>query len=242
MHQNRDKDGFVLDDKNKRILPSEDLTGKKYERLTVIGYSHTDNNGRHWLCECDCSGEKRVTPTAGALNSGNTKSCGCISREMTAQRNRDGIIYDTPLKIELSQRLRHIKERCYKKYHKSYHMYGGRGVAVCDEWLDKDNGFDNFYSWSIENGYQKDLTIDRINNDGNYEPDNCRWVDMVTQANNRRDNVIIEYEGQSHSIAEWARIKGLERKTLEWRFREGWTGDELFQPSRTKISLDMWGK
>lgn len=111
-------------------------------------------------------------------------------------------------------------ERCYKKHHKSFLEYGGRGVSVCDEWR---SDFKNFYDWAIENGYKDGLTIDRINNNGNYEPTNCRWVTQSENARNRRTARIINFNGVKHSLVEWAEITGLKPNTITERLKMGWS-------------------
>lgn len=112
-----------------------------------------------------------------------------------------------------------MKNRCYNPHVTYYYRYGGRGIGVCDTWR---YDFEAFEKWSFENGYTDELTIDRINNDGNYCPDNCRWVDHATQANNRSSNVVIEYNGEKHNLAEWAEIIGIKYKTLHNRYYSGW--------------------
>ena len=114
-----------------------------------------------------------------------------------------------------------MKSRCYKIYAKEYQNYGGRGIEICEEWLG-ENGFLNFYNWAMENGYSNELTIDRINNDKNYEPSNCRWVTRLVQNNNSRHANFIEFNGEKHSISEWARIKGMSRNTMVKRIKLGW--------------------
>lgn len=118
-----------------------------------------------------------------------------------------------------------IKSRCNKSYAKEYENYGGRGIKICDEWLGED-GFVNFYNWAVTHGYSDELTIDRIDNDGNYEPENCRWVTHTIQNNNSRHANIVEYNGVNNSISEWARIKGISRGVLVKRLRMGWPVDK----------------
>ena len=130
-----------------------------------------------------------------------------------------------------------MKQRCNNINSCGYERYGGRGISICEEWNDKE-GFINFYNWSMENGYSEELTIDRINNDGNYEPDNCRWVDYYTQLNNFSRNVKITFNGETHSLSEWGRIKpnGLNYNTLRSRLREGWDIEKAFtEPKHTKV-------
>lgn len=117
-----------------------------------------------------------------------------------------------------------MKSRCYKTYAKEYEDYGGRGILICEEWL---ADFKNFYDWSMLNGYADNLTIDRIDNSQNYEPDNCRWVTRLVQNNNSRHVNYIEFNGERHSIAEWSRIKGMSRNTIVKRLRLGWDIDRV---------------
>ena len=114
-------------------------------------------------------------------------------------------------------------ERCYKRYHKSYSEYGGRGIKICDEWRDD---FKTFYDWAMSNGYAEKLTIDRIDNDKGYSPDNCRWVTQSCNARNRRTSRLIEYDGVVHTLVEWSEITGLNPDTITERLKMGWTVQE----------------
>ena len=122
-----------------------------------------------------------------------------------------------------------MKQRCFNQNNPSYPRYGGRGITICEEWLG-DKGFNNFYKWSMENGYKEGLSIDRIDNDGNYEPSNCRWADNYTQLNNYSRNKNITFNGETHSLSVWGRIKpnGLGYETLRNRLRSGWDVDRAF--------------
>lgn len=123
-----------------------------------------------------------------------------------------------------------MKSRCYRPKDASYKYYGGRGIKVCDEWLN----IENFEKWVKEHPYFEGATLDRINTDGDYEPSNCRWATMAEQDNNRRNTLYIEWNGESHTISEWAKITGLNRSTLKNRYYRGDRGDRLFEEVRYK--------
>lgn len=116
-----------------------------------------------------------------------------------------------------------MKSRCLNPNTERYKDYGGRGITICDDWVDS---FESFRDWAFENGYDETLTIDRIDVDGNYEPGNCRWITGVAQANNRRSNVVFTYNGETHNVTEWAAIVGIKPKTLFARLASGWSFEE----------------
>lgn len=190
----------------------ENLAGKRFGRLTVIRHDHDDiHRNSYWLCECDC-GSKTIA-TRGDLTSGNTTSCGCYQIEGIRERATTHGMSRTPLyKI-----WRGMRDRCENENDTAYHRYGGRGINVFDNWKD----FEDFRDWAIDNGYERGLTIDRIDNDADYSPNNCRWVNMQTQCNNRSTNHIIEYNGISHTIMEWTRLFGVKYNTLRQRILRG---------------------
>ena len=175
-----------------------------------------------WFCKCQCGNYTIVA--AGNLSNGHTQSCGCIQKEKVAALNRKHGLYGSRIyKIHAG-----IITRCYNEKSARYPRYGGSGITVCEEWLG-DGGAENFAAWASENGYANNLTIDRIDCAGNYEPSNCRWVGMKEQANNRRSNRPITYNGETHNITEWAAILGVNKNTLFSRLNQrGWSAEKAF--------------
>lgn len=115
-------------------------------------------------------------------------------------------------------------QRCYYKKHKYYYNYGGRGIKVYPEWK---NNFQNFYTWALENGYKEGLSIDRIDNNKDYSPENCKWSDRYTQSRNRKSNIFLEYKGERLCIEDWSKRTGIERSTLRHRHKIGWPTERI---------------
>lgn len=160
----------------------KDLTGKRFGRLLVLEYSHTNAHREpYWVCQCDCG--NRVTTRGANLKNGQTQSCGCLRRERASEANKIHGMRFTRIHGVWSGMI----ERCENPKHKGYKSYGGRGITVCDEWR-KD--FVSFKNWAYTNGYDEkaeygQCTLDRIDVNGNYSPDNCRWVSMAEQNKNK---------------------------------------------------------
>ena len=191
----------------------------RFGRLTVIKRNRDKFIGKRkyvmWLCKCDCGNV--VTVYATHLQQGRCKSCGCLKREKLIKRNTTHGLSNT----RLYQIYADMKDRCYNQNNSCYKDYGGRGIVVCNEWL---NSFRNFYDWSIANGYKKSLTIDRIDVDGDYTSDNCRWSIQVEQQNNKRNNHLLTYNGETKTLSQWAKELGIKGVTLSARINiYGWS-------------------
>lgn len=185
----------------------EDLTGKRFNKLVVLYRDENSKGGKsRWRCICDCGTETIVSGTN--LKTGAVKSCGCL-RHMKHDTHH---LSNTRLYRIWNE----MKNRCYLKNHHAYSYYGARGITVCDEW--KDN-FEAFYTWAISNGYSKNLTIDRIDNNGSYSPTNCRWATRKEQVNNRRSCVLITYNGETKNLMQWCELLNLPYKLIHQRMR-----------------------
>ena len=200
-----------------REMLSRDLTGERFGRLFVEGKSGTDFRGTNiWKCKCDCG--KITYLKTNALTSGNTKSCGCLVSD--TQRARM-IKYNTKYFDEesyiLSRKILSMKARCYNPNEPGYKNYGGRGIKICDEWK---NDTQKFINWAKSHGFKKGLSIGRIDVNGDYCPENCRFVDMITQSNNRRNNRLITIRKKTRTLAQWARDFGLRPSQFGWLYSE----------------------
>lgn len=197
-----------------------DRTGQKFGRLTLIERVENNKfNQVQWKCRCDCG--KEVIVKAYSLTTGQTKSCGCLKKE----QNYINIakVKHNMTNTRLYNIWRNMKSRCLNPNNKRHKFYFDKGITVCDEWK---NDFMNFYNWAINNGYRDNLTIDRINNNGNYEPKNCRWATITEQNNNQSNNIRIKYNESEYTLSELSKIYNIKRATLYDRIKRGWTIDE----------------
>ena len=196
----------------------KNIIGEKYGKLTVIEQLDERKNGKVlWLCKCECGGE--IKTYKSKLESSSVKSCGCLHINLlfkngNVPKNKNPIhinglnIYKTRLyRIFIG-----MKERCNNQNNKNYNKYGGRGISISKDWL---VDFMSFYNWSMSNGYEDILTLDRIDNNGNYEPSNCRWVNRKIQANNRSNNKYVVYEGCKYTYSEFESKFNIPQKNLQ---------------------------
>lgn len=209
-----------------------DLTGQTYGRLTVIRevepkiYPCGDKKSR-WLCKCTCGNTKVV---CGAdLRSGDTKSCGCWEHESKTTRSRThggtgSVLY---------RRWVAMRKRCNNPHNREYDRYGGRGIKVCDEWQD----YAVFKEWALSHGYSPELSLDRIDVNGNYCPENCRFVDMTTRARNRTNNIFVEYHGKRYTLPELVELTGIHYSTLYQRVKRGFSIEDIVGVGKQRLSL-----
>lgn len=197
--------------------------GQKFYQLTIIELHHKreyiDKKGviryrEYYKCQCDCGNITIVEKSQ--LTTSKTKSCGCLQKSITSKMSKTHGFSKTKIYSLWCG----IKDRCFRHKNKDYKNYGGRGIIVCNEWLK----FENFYNWAIENGYKEGLTIERIDVNGNYEPNNCKWIKNELQSHNKRNNHYLTYKGKTQILSEWAKEMGLNNgSTISGRLKRGWT-------------------
>ena len=196
-----------------------DLVGRRYGKLTVVAHSgvHTYSNGRKvhiWDCKCDCGNTKRAD--AGNLKSGNVRSCGCLFQPSVIS-TKHGMSRSTEFYIWSG-----ILARCYNQNSAAYHRYGGRGIQVCDEWKES---FEAFYK-DMGDRPSNNHSVDRIDNDGDYSPENCRWATRQEQGRNTSSNRWFTYNGKRMILADWAKEVGMPLARLHTRLKRGWTFED----------------
>lgn len=197
--------------RNSPAVKHFDMIGKKYNRLTIVAEEErasigvTKKTERQFLCQCECG--KQVRVLLSNLLKGNTNSCGCWKREKTSKAKGIHKLSKHPLHVAWAN----MKSRCYSKNHSSYNTYGARGIIVEDIWK---NNFLNFYTWAINNGWKTNLTIERIDVNKNYCPENCTWIEAQLQAKNRTTSRYLEYKGERLILCDMARRHGLKPSVL----------------------------
>lgn len=207
-----------------------DMTGERFGRATIIKYAGKDKHNLYlWECKCDC-GTVFVT-TGNALRTGRTKSCGCLQKEIASKTLRD--YNESPRKFtkghykhgDNKTRLHSIWCGMRRRCRENNKHYGARGISVCKEW---EESYLSFKKWALENGYEETLSIDRIDNNGNYEPSNCRWVTQTEQCRNRRNTVYLTLDGIAKPLSQWCEEKSFDYKLAIGRYEKGFMPDEIF--------------
>lgn len=198
--------------------PRLDLTGMNINGLTFIKRTNEKAGSTYkWVVECYCGVKFITNPTSVKLNK--TLSCGCSRKKHGDSTTRLYGIWNG------------MRHRCLDKKHISYHRYGGRGIKVCEEW---DKSYENFKEWAINNGYQEELSIDRIDNDKDYSPSNCKWSSIKEQCNNRENNNRLTFNGVSKTVAEWSVETGLPYNTIHKRILHGWEVEDILTKEKRR--------
>lgn len=227
----------IIDVSNRKGNGFENLTGRKFDRLTVLGLSPKKIGRKsYWVCKCICGNE--ILVRSDSLKAGDVRSCGCLKKEqdkinMTSLNGKNIKHGDAkPGNVKrIWREWSGIKKRTTNPKDKAFYRYGGRGIKMCDEWL---NSYETFRDWAYENGYNDNLTIERIDINKGYEPSNCKWIPFNEQANNRRRTIWIEWNVKQQNLKQWADEYGLAYSCVVERYRKGKTPPELFKPSNAK--------
>lgn len=201
------------------------IKGAKFGKLTVIKYNGIINKRENYLCKCECG--NFINVDGHSLKSGNTKSCGCLKIEKLLQRSTTHNKYHT----RLYSIFEGMKKRCLNKNSINYKNYGDKGITIYKEWLDD---FEKFYTWAINNGYNDDLTIDRINSNKNYEPKNCRWITQKQQCRNTSRNHLINYKNKNITIAEFSEITNIPYSFCRYRINKKIPLENIIKEYRCK--------
>ena len=207
------------------------LLGQRFSHLTVVEQCESNKGQRMWKCKCDC-GNFAIVRTHDLMR-GNTKSCGCLKRVHCEENGKKmltkhGLSRINGKKARLFRIWSGIKTRCYNRNDKAYQKYGGRGILICDEWLD----FKSFHAWALNNGYNDTLSIERIDVNGNYCPENCKWIALPEQTRNRTTSRKFTINGITKTMSEWARENNLSTAVVFGRLKRGDSIQEALRPIR----------
>lgn len=202
------------------------MTGKHFNRLFVVSFSHMRNHTSYWVCACQCGNIKTTDPNRA-------KSCGCLKKEQAAAHCKRRVTHGLT-RTRIHNIYMSMLARCHNPNSNNYARYGGRGIEVWPEWRASP---DAFLSWAFTNGYADHLQLDRMNNEHGYSPLNCRWVTATRNQNNRTNNrILTNAGGEKHTLADWARINGIGRGTIDSRIKLGWSEHDAV----TVPSLKPW--
>ena len=195
-----------------KIRSLVNLHGKKFGQLLCVGEAPIRECGViFWLCTCSCGKEKMIRQHD--LRSGKVKSCGCGKGKWLHGLSRSDGRKNSLYAIWIS-----MKQRCLNQRSQSFHHYGGRGIGICGEWLE----YEEFHRWAIPSGYSEGLSIERIDNDGEYSPTNCKWITRGQQAYNKRNSSSLTHNEDTKTFGEWQNITGINRRTIQSRIENGW--------------------
>ncbi|ALA07738.1 hypothetical protein BC01_159 [Bacillus phage BC01] len=214
----------------KRTGKPKDITGQRFGKLVAVKITGKDKHHNiQWLCKCDCGNTHTVS--SHYLRRGSVSSCGCLRKVLSPKGDKQGHGLSS---TKLYQVHTNMVQRVHNPSHPQFKDYGGRGIKICSEWDGKGQKFVNFYNWALSSGYCEGLTLDREDVEKDYTPDNCRWVDMKTQCNNRRSNTNYTYNGVTQTASEWSRALGGCKDLVRLRINKGWSLEKaLTEPVNT---------
>lgn len=193
----------------------DSLVGTKINKVTILShFKKGKNNCNYFECLCECGRVSQIR--ANHLLNENQETCGKHHKKY----------YDSEIGTRIYNTWNRMMHRCYDINNQKYYAYGARGILICNEWK---NDYNAFYEWSIKNGYQIGLWIERIDNDGDYRPENCRWATRKEQMNNTRRNHFVQYREENKTIAQWCEILDLPYKTINSRLNRGYTPEQAFE-------------
>lgn len=194
----------------KNKISHENLEGRKFGKLTVKNFNGIKKERAYWLCKCECGNEKITS--GKLLKNGNCISCGCVQKEIASRNSKT----HGKSKTRIYYIWQGMKERCNNPNNLNYFNYGGRGIEVFDDW----NKFEEFEKWSMLNGYNDDLSIERINVNGGYNPNNCTWIPLRLQSRNRRNVINIEFNGTVKTLTEWSKYFNVSHSTIQYHIKK----------------------
>jgi hypothetical protein len=208
-----------------------DLTGRRFGKLLVVQKGGVnDSHSVLWKCKCDCGNDK--TASSIVLLQGYTKSCGCLRKETTNPGNKThGFSKKNGKRSKLYRVWANMKDRCFNTNSCNYSNYGARSISMDNDWV---NSYETFHNWAMITGYMEGLSIDRIDNDGNYEPYNCKWSTIKEQSMNRRTNHVVEYENSKYTIGELSEKFNINLSTLSSRINRGYSVEQAISKETNK--------
>lgn len=221
-------------------MRSKDISGMRFGMLTATEYKGTNKHRfALWFCVCDCGNS--VVATGNALRKGHTRSCGCLQKKAAAKsisafngsgKRSSGRLAHGENKTPLHNAWLRMRRRCSDTSYEHYNRYGGRGISVCKEW----ESYTAFRDWALSHGYKEGLELDRIDNNGNYEPSNCRWATRTAQMRNRSNTIYVELNGERKPLVEFCEIYGVNYKTAHAKHKKGIPPEKIFIETKLKTT------